>query len=192
MAATLLSTTQIKFRRNQQLLFADLSFTAQPTELVAITGANGSGKSTLLKILAGLLEPDSGTVDCGPCIYLGHRQGLAAGLTPQQNLAALVALRTANPAATIPAALLSCGITQEVPCKQLSAGQRQRVALAQLLCVPAPVWLLDEPLATLDKAGQQLFTELLTAHLAAGNVAILSNHNHAALPPPSQTIALGE
>ena len=64
----------------------------------------------------------------------------------------------------------------DVPGRGLSAGQKRRLALARLLLDPRPVWLLDEPLAALDVAGQKLVSELLAAHVTQGGMALVATH----------------
>lgn len=190
----------INYAINNRLLLHDLSFSSAAGECTAITGANGSGKSTLLRILAGLLEPDSGSVEwhdsvaASDCrvLYLGHRNGLSGALTPRENLQVLIALHGQPPTMSVAAALERCGVTDDRPCAQLSAGQQQRVVLARLLTCPAPVWLLDEPLAALDHKGQLLFSELLDHHLQQGQTALISNHNSDLLPAVQNNVELGQ
>ena len=57
-----------------------------------------------------------------------------------------------------------------------SAGQRRRLSLARLLTVRRPVWLLDEPTAALDAAGQNLFAGLMRDHLARGGMIVAATH----------------
>src|SRR5262249_23079029 len=58
----------------------------------------------------------------------------------------------------------------------LSAGQRRRLALARLVAAPRPIWLLDEPTAALDTAGQERLGELMRTHLAGGGLIIAATH----------------
>jgi heme exporter protein A len=62
------------------------------------------------------------------------------------------------------------------PARALSAGQKRRLGLAGLLVAPRPIWLLDEPYASLDDAGGALVDELLDQHLANGGTVALSTH----------------
>jgi heme exporter protein A len=64
----------------------------------------------------------------------------------------------------------------DLPGQYLSAGQRKRVALARLLVCRRPLWLMDEPLASLDAAGKAIAGGLIEAHRAAGGIAIVATH----------------
>ena len=69
-----------------------------------------------------------------------------------------------------------------MPLRQLSAGQRRRVALARLTLLDAQLWILDEPGSNLDSAGQGMLLELLRAHLAQGGTAVVATHQALELP----------
>src|SRR5690348_7879880 len=93
----------------------------------------------------------------------------------------------------IDAALAAFGIEHiaDWPCRWLSAGQRRRLALARLIAAPAPVWLLDEPMAALDGDGEQRLAALIAAHRAAGGRVAIATHQPIALPA-AVTIALDD
>lgn len=174
-------------RRGERMLFAGLDVTLEAGAILALTGANGAGKSTLLRALAGFFSLEAGkfawmraegALDPSECLHLnGHKDGLREALSPRENLAFGAALLGGS-AAGIEAALqaLVIGPLADLPVGVLSAGQRRRVALARLLIAPRPVWLLDEPFAALDLAGQALVDGLLAGHAAAGGLAIVATH----------------
>jgi heme exporter protein A len=68
------------------------------------------------------------------------------------------------------------------PIRTLSAGQKRRVALAGLLLMGVPLWLLDEPTTNLDADGQRLVGTLIEEHLARGGLAVAAIHHELALP----------
>lgn len=188
-------------RRGHRRLFEGLELDLAPGEILQLSGPNGSGKSTLMRILAGFLQPDAGSIRWKGLVedaeiaafihYHGHSDGLRDALTPAENLSFAVGLLGGDRAA-IPGALtrLGAGALADLPVQVLSAGQRRRVALARLLAAPRPVWLLDEPLAALDAAGQTLVSQLLAEHARAGGMAIVATHQ--ALGISVRSLMLGE
>lgn len=182
--------------RGGRLVFEGLSFGTGDGGALLLRGPNGSGKSTLLRCLAGLLRPAAGTilwdgaaVAAEPELhrrrlrYLGHQEAVKPQLTVIENLRFGMALAGADGAKTEPAlAALGIAALAGLPARYLSAGQRRRLALARLVAAPAPLWLLDEPLAGLDDAAVGLFTALVAAHRAAGGIAVLSVHGDFTLP----------
>ena len=77
----------------------------------------------------------------------------------------------------------------DLPAAYLSAGQKRRAALARLLTVQRPLWLLDEPLTALDVAAQKGLTALIEAHLEAGGMLIAATH--APIKIAAQQLELG-
>ena len=175
-ANTLLSFEQLGCQRDGRWLFRDLSLTLDAGECLELEGPNGSGKSTLLRIIAGLYPDFTGTLRVGDGLYLGHRPGIGAMLTAEENLRWYAALQGGT--ATIAGALSRVGLAgfERVSCQQMSAGQQRRVGLARLLLGGAPLWLLDEPMTALDAAGQRLVQGLIEAHLAGGGAAVCATH----------------
>src|SRR5207248_3462743 len=115
--------------------------------------------------------------------YVGHLDGAKPALTPREMLAFWAALRGARRPAT-DAALAAFGLEgiADWPCRWLSAGQRRRLALARLIAAPAPVWLLDEPSAALDKDGEARLEAAIAAHRAAGGRVAVATHQPLAIP----------
>ena len=177
----------LTIRRGFRLLFEGLDVSLGRGEILQLSGPNGSGKSTLMRALAGFSHADEGRVswrgvpeEIEPATlvhYHGHRDGLREALTPRENLAFAAALLCGDERYIEPALVrLDAGRLMDLPVQVLSAGQRRRVALARLLVAPRPVWLLDEPLAALDVAGQKLVSELLADHAARGGMALVATH----------------
>ncbi|HEX6549305.1 MAG TPA: cytochrome c biogenesis heme-transporting ATPase CcmA [Gammaproteobacteria bacterium] len=177
--------------RGNRHLCHGLSFRAEAGQAVRLHGANGAGKTTLIRILAGLSLPESGTVcwngrplaESGDeyrraLAYLGHANGLKSNLSPTENLSAYVAMMGLPPASSIPDALARLGVGEMAhrPCGSMSMGQQRRTALARLVLSRASLWLLDEPLTSLDVSGVSLLAELVEAHLEQGGIAIFATH----------------
>ena len=192
----LLETVSLSCSRGDRLLFDDLAVHVAAGEVVQIHGANGSGKTTLLRILCGLQPPTGGRLrwrgrDVSPGApalrseiqYIGHANGVKLDLTPRENLDVAIALG-AGPTGTTPDAALrrvDIGRFGEVPTRTLSAGQRQRVALARLLTCTSVLWVLDEPFTALDQRGVAIIDTMLHEHVEAGGSAVITSHHPVAL-----------
>jgi len=177
--------------RNQQLLFAPVSFTLDAGEALQIEGGNGCGKSSLLRLLTGLSTPHEGNVlwhtksiqsirdeYVANLHYLGHTNGLKLGLSATENLILgnYLALATHIEVEHVLEQWQLNSFKHKFV-NQLSAGQKRRVALAKLSLSPKPLWILDEPLTALDIQIQQIFFSALESHLQQGGVAIISSHH---------------
>lgn len=178
--------------RDERILFSQLSFSLHAGQLMQIRGSNGSGKTTLLRILCGLNQDYEGElywqgepiieqreVFQSALLYIGHRTGVNRILTPRENLAWSSAMHAPVPAERIGEALSRVGLRgfDDVPCRNLSAGQTQRVALARLLISPARLWILDEPFTTLDVHGVSMLENLLAEHTKQGGAVLVTTHH---------------
>ena len=116
-------------------------------------------------------------------MFLGHAPGFKSALSPRENLRWLGGLFTQR-RETADTALAALGLAAwaDVPCAQLSAGMLRRAALARLPLSDAALWILDEPLTALDRAGVGLVEELFRAHLNGGGGIIFSSHQPLTLP----------
>ncbi len=154
----------------------DLSVAAG--EVAVVLGPSGCGKSTLLRLLAGLEEPDDGTVTLGgeplrgpsathPMVAQGAT--LFPWLSLRENLAwGPRAARRPDADAVADELLVATGLTgfaDALP-RQLSGGMRQRAAIAQVLANRPPVLLLDEPFGALDAQTRLRMHEWLRGLLA--------------------------
>lgn len=142
----------------ERLLFDDTSFSIDEGEKVGLIGINGTGKSTLLKLVAGLEEPDEGTVVRGRNLYIRYlaqnpvfapEQTVLNGVI-QENQAHGQSWDLEGEAKSI---LNKLGITEyDALISTLSGGQKKRVALASVLLSTADLLILDEPTNHLDSA----------------------------------------
>jgi ABC-type sugar transport system ATPase subunit len=157
------------FERDGRRVLDIPAFELAVGSVTALLGANGAGKTTLLRILAGLEQPSQGAVFLGDARTARDRS-LATAMTFQEpaflrgtvrrNLALGLTLRCvpADEAKTrLRRAAEETGIVAllDRPARALSAGESQRVNLARALALDAPVLLLDEPLAGVDRRTRQ-------------------------------------
>ncbi|MFJ7900368.1 thiol reductant ABC exporter subunit CydD [Streptomyces sp. NPDC096198] len=180
-----------------------VSLTVAPGETVALVGPSGAGKSTLLHALLGFVEPTGGRIRVGGVdlaaadledwrsriAWVPQRPHLYAGTIAEN-------VRLARPAAddtAVRSALADAGALDFVDALPagadtvlgedgagLSAGQRQRLALARAFLADRPVLLLDEPTASLDGATEAEVVEAVR-RLAAGRTVLLVVHRPALL-----------
>lgn len=160
-----------------------------------LRGPNGSGKSSLLRLLAGFLRPAAGVLawSGAPLAddlaahrarlhHIGHADAVKGALTVRENLAFAAAL-SGGAEETLTGALAGFALAPlaELPARYLSAGQRRRLALARLLAVPRPLWLLDEPGVGLDAASRRRLEAAVAAQRTAGGIVVLATHGDVAI-----------
>ena len=169
----------------------NLSFVVERATSVALVGANGSGKTTLLNIIAGLVEPTSGSiiVNCRtqPAFVLQHQENdrwlpvtvgevLKMGLYGKRGLLGRltsedreVMHRSAEELEVVDLLTRQFG--------DLSGGQRQRVLVAQALVQQPDVLLMDEPITGLDLPSQQKILDLIDGASESKRTIIMSTHH---------------
>jgi heme exporter protein A len=195
-------TAMISFRhlaiaRGDHVLLRDLTGAVGAGEILHIRGSNGIGKTSLLEVLSGLRAADAGevtrTLQPEACHWIGHRNALNPALTPFENLRFWCALQDVA-ADKVRGALREFELQRvaDQPCRQLSAGQKRRTALARLAVAQRPLWFLDEPLSALDQAGIGHWLGLLEAHQRGGGAVIITSHQPLpATLPGLRTLELG-
>ncbi|WP_284577468.1 thiol reductant ABC exporter subunit CydD [Streptomyces sp. 2P-4] len=190
-----------------------VSLTVGPGECVALTGPSGAGKSTLLQVLLGFTAPSAGRVRVGGAdlsaldpeqwrrhvAWVPQRPHLFAGTVAEN-------VRLARPDASdgaVARALEDAGAREFVAALPqgaetvlgeggagLSAGQRQRIALARAFLADRPVLLLDEPTAALDGETEAAVVEAVR-RLAAGRTVLLVVHRPALLALADRVVEIG-
>ncbi len=176
--------------RGETRLFSDLSFALQPGQVLFIQGGNGCGKTSLLYILAGLRLAESGTVcwagrnidDLGKqyhsqLCFVGHNNGVKAELTVWENILGFQLLKPGKKE-SIQTTIDTLGLAgyEDNLAYQLSSGQQRRLALSRLLFSQHPLWILDEPFTSLDRASIRLFESQVVAHSQQGGMVIITSH----------------
>ncbi|MBY0225576.1 MAG: ABC transporter ATP-binding protein [Hyphomicrobium sp.] len=199
--ATTLAASDIGVQIAGREILRDVALTISPGELIAVAGPNGAGKSTLLRVLAGLTQPDTGSVRLGDMdVRTMDRRSLGRAIAylPQDRtvhwplkVRAVVALgripHGSGPQrgesdidrATIQAALKQTD-TEALADRsigELSGGERARVLIARALAQDAGILIADEPAAGLDPAHALALFETFVAIAAQGRAVIVALHD---------------
>ncbi len=188
-ADSMLQIRGLTVRYGRQVALEDVTFDLPSGTSTALVGANGSGKSTLLNAIAGLLAPAAGSVEPSGvhCAYvLQHtsndtwipltvdevlQMGRYRGRRRFSRL-----LRGDRDAIDSAAARMDVETLRRLQFSQLSAGQRQRVLVAQALAQQAPILLMDEPITGLDMPSQSRILDVIEEETNAENTVVISTH----------------
>ncbi len=183
MQEALLSITDYGFNLGDRWLFKQADVTISAGDRLCLVGRNGAGKSTLMKMMAGLGEPDEGSLWIAPKASVSYLPQ-APNLPPGMSLASIVEYGTGSDgdfvAAThkAEAALTRMGMNPNDMSDGLSGGERRRVALARALVKEPDVLLMDEPTNHLDLPTIEWMEDLL---LARGGAMVIISHDRAFL-----------
>ena len=150
----------VRFAYGENIVLDNASLEVRRGEVVALTGPNGAGKTTLARIAAGLLEPDSGEATRSRSAYLAQDPGRHLVTERVLDEAALGADRERARAAL--AAVGLAAHEQRHP-RDLSSGERERLALAAVLATDPELLVLDEPTRGVDPERKQELARLLRA-----------------------------
>ncbi len=184
--------------RGDRVLFENLDVRLDAGEILQIDGANGSGKTSLIRILCSLAQPDEGQVSwkgkdiqvfrsdyLQDLLYVGHANAIKTDLSLLENMFFARALSVQANDRACEDVLHKMGLLEhaDLPASKLSSGQKRKLALSRLLLSDATLWILDEPLNSLDESSKALVTDIIRTHIKAGGSLVLTTH---------ETIAWGD
>ncbi len=176
-------------KRGSTHVLSDFSIEIREKSITAIVGANGSGKSTLISILAGDLQPDSGSVkikDRDISLFtLTELADMRSVVLQHQNFWLAYTVREviemgqdASSLARVDQVLLDLGLekiaSQSV--LTLSGGQAQRVAIARALVRDTAIYLFDEPFSSQDRESRKAIIEIFQGLRAKGKTIVIIAH----------------
>jgi ABC-2 type transport system ATP-binding protein len=184
-AAPALTVERVNKHFGERHAVRDVSFRVARGELLAIIGPNGAGKTTLLSILAGIIEPETGSVQQseGTTARIGwvpQQTAIYGKLTVAQNLRLFARLeRVGDVGATVERMLVQTGLQERADDElgRLSGGNRQRVNIAVGLLADPPVLLLDEPSGALDPRQRERLWGFITALTERGTAVLFATHD---------------
>ncbi len=192
----------------------DISFSARPGEIIAVTGPSGAGKTTLVNLMLRFCTPQSGTIRLDghdlkrlPAKWLREQIGIVTQEPFLFNESIEKNIRYGKPAATheeVISAARMAGIHDEIGKMpegygtvigerglKLSAGQRQRISIARAILKNPPVLIFDEPAASLDAHAEALIRESIVK-LSADRTVFVIAHRSTMLNMADRVVAISD
>ena len=190
--------------RGGEPVLCGLTLCASSGEALQFFGGNGCGKSSLLQAIAGLVPLAAGEIHWSSAgasgdgvrltpemTFVGHETPAKLTLSGRENLRFWARIYGVDNNEMVTDMLGQAGLSaaQDIPVHRYSAGQRRRLDLARALIAARPVWLLDEPTASLDRDGVEAWTGAIAAHQERGGLALIASHDRLELR--SRNVRLG-
>lgn len=172
----------------------DLSFTIPDGKIIGFIGPNGAGKSTTLKMMTGILQPTSGSIELNgydiekDSILAKEQFGLVfdspdsfLGLKGIEYLTLMAKIYNIDPQTILPkidelAKLFKLDLELNNLISSYSHGMRQKIMVMGVLIHSPKIWLLDEPLTGLDPEASLILKNLMKQHAKEGNTVLFSTH----------------
>ena len=188
----MLEVKSIYLYRNRKQVFKDFNLNLKNSEIILLEGENGVGKTSLLNMVSGLINPDKGfikifkknIIELGKqkkkiFTYIPDKNCLKESLSVNENLKSwlkLSNLKVNNNNYQKVLNTFSLDGIQESLVKNLSQGQKKKVALTKLLFSESKLWLLDEPLNGIDTKTVAILKKIMIQHLRQNGSILFSSH----------------
>ena len=193
-----LDIEEISCQRGDKIVFCGISAQLASSEILTIRGKNGSGKSSLLRTIAGFIKPIKGKIIFNreniyediesfreEIIYISHKDPVKKFLSIKENLKLWSTFyNNDQPKHGIDNAIDKFHLKklENLPANVLSAGQVRRLNLSRLAITNRRIWLLDEPMNSLDKESNFLLSSFAKEHIEKNGIIIVASHGNFNLP----------
>ena len=190
----MLQVEHISFAYRKKQVLRDVSFTAEKGAFIGIIGKNGCGKSTLLSVLAGVRQPDGGSVSFqgAPLFGKGNDTADIVGYVPQlnpllpelsvrDNLKLWLRNKASGSSEETLTLYQQMGLADymNVAVSKLSEGMKKRVSITSVLQNHPKILILDEPSAALDLPCKEIIHNQLLSFTEQGGIILFTTHEEA-------------
>lgn len=167
------------------LALKDVSFSVNSGEFIVLAGSNGSGKTVLMNLISGLDFPTQGSISLQEGVKVGlvfqDADAQILGETPEEDVsfgARNCGLKKDALKECVEKSLDSCGLLQkkDFPARQMSGGEKRRLAVAGILAMNCSLIIFDEPFANLDYEGVRQVCAILKKLKSQGKTVIVLTH----------------
>lgn len=182
----ILETKNLTKKYGSTCALSNLSLSLEGGKIIGLLGSNGSGKTTLIKMIAGLLQPTSGTITINGLpvgtetkkivSYLPERTYLNSWMRISDILNYFEDFYSDFDKATALRMLASLGVNETAKLRTLSKGTREKVQLVLVMSRKAKVYLLDEPIAGVDPVAREFILETILSNRAPDSTILISTH----------------
>lgn len=182
----ILETKNLTKNYGSTLGLSNLNLSLEGGKIIGLLGSNGSGKTTLIKMIAGILQPTSGTITINGLpvgtetkkivSYLPERTYLNSWMRISDILDYFEDFYADFDKTTALRMLASLGVNETEKLKTLSKGTREKVQLVLVMSRKAKVYLLDEPIAGVDPVAREFILETILSNRAPDSTILISTH----------------
>ncbi len=185
----MLTVNKIAFSTQYGDVFSNIAISFLPSSITYLSGPNGSGKTSFLRMIAGIQKPSSGEILYSKsqlplenltkpyCLYIGHNNAIKPEMSVIENILIWAKLYDCTEAVEAAIHFFNLNSMAYKKCYELSAGNKQKVALSRLLTCRSNIWLLDEADNNLDKENKNLLDKLIISKADSGGIILLTTHD---------------